>query len=92
MQFKGIFVRNLRAFAALAPVPGYREFVLVNASSAWDRARSAADQFGYRWQGPFDRADAGRQSCALDLLNSAIELNNAIENTAIGIDSGTDDH
>jgi predicted alpha-1,6-mannanase (GH76 family) len=72
VQFKGIFARNLRAFAALAPVPGYREFTLANASSAWDRARNASDQFGYRWQGPFDRADAGRQSAALDLLNSAI--------------------
>ena len=72
VQFKGIFARNLRAFAALAPVPGYREFVRANASSAWDRARSAADQFGYRWQGPFDRADAGRQCAALDLLNCAI--------------------
>ena len=72
MHFQGIFPRNLRAFAALAPVPGYREFTLTNASSAWDRARNASDQFGYRWQGPFDRAYAGLQSAALDLLNSAI--------------------
>ena len=44
VQFKGIFVRNLRAFAAVAPVPVYREFVLANAASAWDRARNGADQ------------------------------------------------
>jgi predicted alpha-1,6-mannanase (GH76 family) len=73
VQFKGIFVRNLRAFAAHAPFPGYREFTLANASSAWERARNASGQFGYRWEGPFDRADAGRQSSALDLLNAAIE-------------------
>ena len=74
VQFKGIFVRNLRTFAALAPFPGYREFVLANASSAWERARNEADQFGYHWAGPFDRADAGRQACALDLLNAAIGI------------------
>jgi len=74
VQFKGIFVRNLRAFASLAPIAGYREFVLANASSAWERARNDADQFGYNWAGPFDRADAGRQASALDLLNAAIGM------------------
>jgi hypothetical protein len=74
VQFKGIFVRNLRVFANAEQVPGYREFVLVNAASAWDRARDDSDHIGYRWQGPFDRADAARQSSALDLFNAAAAL------------------
>jgi predicted alpha-1,6-mannanase (GH76 family) len=74
VQFKGIFLRNLRAFAAAADLPGYRDFVLTNAASSWSLARNPADQFGYRWQGPFDKADAARQSAALDLLNAAAAL------------------
>ena len=73
-QFKGIFLRNLRAFADAADLPGYRDFVLANAASAWDRARDDADHIGYRWQGPFDQADAARQTSALDLLTAAASL------------------
>lgn len=72
VQFKGIFARNLRALAAATDLPWYRDFVLANATSAWDRARSDADEIGYRWEGPFDQADAGRQASALDLLNAAM--------------------
>jgi predicted alpha-1,6-mannanase (GH76 family) len=72
VQFKGIFVRNLRVFAEVADLDGYREFILANAASAWANARDeASDQIGFRWAGPFDRADAGRQSSALDLFNAA---------------------
>lgn len=72
--FKGIFVRNLRVFAEIADLSGYREFVLANAASAWDRARNGSDQIGFRWQGPFDSADAGRQTAALDLFTAAAAL------------------
>jgi predicted alpha-1,6-mannanase (GH76 family) len=74
VQFKGIFVRNLRAFAAVADLPEYREFIVANAASAWDRARDEAGHVGYRWQGPFDAADPARQSSALDLLTAAVAL------------------
>ncbi|MGD0554161.1 MAG: glycoside hydrolase family 76 protein [Streptosporangiaceae bacterium] len=71
IQFKGIFVRNLRRFAAVTDVPGYREFIQANAASVWSRARNSSDELGFRWQGPFDTADAARQSSALDLLTAA---------------------
>lgn len=74
VQFKGIFLRNLRELASATDIPGYRDFVLANAESAWSTARNPADQFGYRWQGPFDKADAARQSAALDLLTTAASL------------------
>jgi predicted alpha-1,6-mannanase (GH76 family) len=73
-QFKGIFVRNLGDFCRSSPRPGYRSFILANARSIWDNARNADNQFGQRWGGPFDQADASRQSSALDALNAAVAL------------------
>ena len=73
-QFKGIFVRYLCDFCRPSPRPAYRSFILANARSIWDNARNADNQFGFRWGGPFDRADASRQSSALDALNAAVAL------------------
>ena len=73
-QFKGIFVRNLSELYRLTGRPAYRAFILANACSIWDNARNPANQFGLRWTGPFDRADASRQSSALDALNAALAV------------------
>jgi predicted alpha-1,6-mannanase (GH76 family) len=73
-QFKGVFVRNLYDFYQQNPRPAYREFILSNARSIWDNDRNQKNQFGLRWAGPFDRADACRQSAALDALNAAVPL------------------
>ena len=73
-QFKGIFVRNLHDFYPHSGKPAYRAFLLANADSVWDSDRNAADQFGLRWAGPFDRADASRQSSALEVLTAAAGL------------------
>ena len=73
-QFKGIFVRYLGDFCRPSPRPAYRSFILANARSIWENARNADNQFGFRWGGPFDQADASRQSSALDALNAAVAL------------------
>jgi predicted alpha-1,6-mannanase (GH76 family) len=73
-QFKGVFVRNLYDFYRRSPRLAYREFVLANARSIWDNARNQQNQFGLHWAGPFDRADASRQSSAMDALNAAVPL------------------
>lgn len=73
-QFKGIFVRNLYDFYQQSPRPEYRQFICDNARSVWISARNSSNQFGLHWAGPFDRADAGRQSSALDALNAAVPL------------------
>src|SRR5215469_4810235 len=73
-QFKGVFVRNLFDFYRLSGRPAYRDFVLRNARSIWVNSRNAKNQFGVRWAGPFDIADASRQSSALDVLNAAVGL------------------
>jgi predicted alpha-1,6-mannanase (GH76 family) len=73
-QFKGIFVRYLYDFWRRSRRPAYRSFILSNARSLWDNAKNADDEFGLRWTGPFDQADAARQSSALDALNAAAAL------------------
>jgi predicted alpha-1,6-mannanase (GH76 family) len=73
-QFKGIFVRNLYDFYRQSHRPAYRDFILSNARSIWDNDRNRKNQFGLHWAGPFDRADACRQSAALDALNAAVPL------------------
>jgi predicted alpha-1,6-mannanase (GH76 family) len=73
-QFKGIFMRYLHEFYLRSDKHEYRRFILANADSAWDSARNQADQFGLRWAGPFDQADASRQSSALEVINAAAAL------------------
>jgi predicted alpha-1,6-mannanase (GH76 family) len=71
-QFKGIFVRYICDLYTESPRPAYRAFVLANARSIWDNNRNAENEFGLRWAGPFDKADASRQSSALDALTAAV--------------------
>jgi predicted alpha-1,6-mannanase (GH76 family) len=73
-QFKGIFVRNLYDFSLHRPRPAYSEFIRDNARSIWANDRNSRNQFGLHWAGPFDYADASRQSSALDVLNAAVPL------------------
>ena len=71
-QFKGVFMRNLYDLNARSGKPAYTGFIQANARSIWDRNRNDRNQFGLHWAGPFDQADASRQSSALDALNAAI--------------------
>lgn len=73
-QFKGIFVRNLYDLYLRSPRPAYSEFIRDNARAIWAGDRNSSNQFGLHWAGPFDHADAGRQSSALDVLNAAVPL------------------
>jgi predicted alpha-1,6-mannanase (GH76 family) len=73
-QFKGVFVRNLYDFYLHSRRAEYRDFILRNAQSIWANSRNAQDQFGICWTGPFDTADASRQTSALDALNAAVAV------------------
>jgi predicted alpha-1,6-mannanase (GH76 family) len=76
-QFKGIFMRNLAHLAARLGPPGnapYVDFIRRNAGSVVSSNSNASNQFGYRWQGPFDEADAVRQTSALEALNAALRV------------------
>jgi predicted alpha-1,6-mannanase (GH76 family) len=78
-QFKGIFVRNLMDLYHALPDADphrqrYRNFVDANASSIWARDQGKRHEFGAVWQGPFDSADATRQTSALDALIAAASM------------------
>ena len=74
-QFKGIFIRHLATLYQVTQNEAYKDFILKNAESIWTTGRNPnSSQFGGVWAGPFDRADAARQSCALDCLIEALNL------------------
>lgn len=73
-QFKGIFVRYLYQFTRYSGKPAYRAFILANAESVVLNAGNAAGQFGLSWDGPFDKADASRQTSAVEVLIAAAAL------------------
>jgi predicted alpha-1,6-mannanase (GH76 family) len=70
-QFKGIFVRYLHDFSQYRSKPEYGAFLLANAGSVLANNRNPAGQFGLHWAGPFDQADAGRQTSAIEVLTAA---------------------
>lgn len=73
-QFKGILVRNLMALSNETQIHNYEQFVATNAKLIWANDRNPSDQLGFWWGGPFDLADAARQSSALDMLLAAGKL------------------
>ncbi|KAJ2905435.1 glycoside hydrolase family 76 protein [Zalerion maritima] len=72
-QFKGIFMRNLRYLHEASPKDIYKDYILNNADSIWSNNQHAT-QFGLIWAGPFDEADAARQSSALDAIVAAVAV------------------
>jgi predicted alpha-1,6-mannanase (GH76 family) len=71
-QFKGIFMRHLAYLYTVTKKETYSNFIQKNAISIWENARNAENEVGGIWTGPFDKADASRQSSALDCFNAAI--------------------
>jgi predicted alpha-1,6-mannanase (GH76 family) len=72
IQFKGIFMRNLRALDEVAPEARYRKAFAVNAEAIWTKDRTPENTFGTVWSGPVTTLDAGTQSSAVDALVAAI--------------------
>jgi predicted alpha-1,6-mannanase (GH76 family) len=68
IQFKGIFIRNLRALEEVAPEERYRKAFRVNADAVWTKNHTPENTFGMVWSGPVTEPDAGTQSSALDAL------------------------
>jgi predicted alpha-1,6-mannanase (GH76 family) len=73
VQFKGIFVRNLRLLEEVVPGQRYKSFVFKNADSIWSAARGPENQLGTVWSGPYTAANAGSQASALDALLAAVQ-------------------
>jgi predicted alpha-1,6-mannanase (GH76 family) len=72
-QFKGIFVRNLACLYDEDHNPAYFNFLSANAHSVWFNDRDSSNQLGMYWTGPFDSADAMRQSSAIMPLSVMAE-------------------
>lgn len=72
-QFKGIFIRNLAYLYDETGKAAYRDFLLKNAQSVWANDRNSKNQLGLRWAGPFDAADAARQSSAMMAVSALAE-------------------
>lgn len=71
IQFKGIFMRNLRNLNEQVQEPRFRAFFAANAVSIWANDRTADNQLGVVWSGPVTETNAGSQSSALDALVAA---------------------
>jgi predicted alpha-1,6-mannanase (GH76 family) len=87
VQFKGVFTRNLITLYEVLPKDEYRSFLIRQSDSLWNAARSADNELGKYWQGPFDFATAPRQSTAMDALVAAVRaanMNLALRGTATG--------
>lgn len=76
-QFKGIFIRNLAYLHQVSPNDRYRNFIVKNASAIWAN-RNNRHQFGLIWGQRLDRADAARQSSAIDALNATIPFDSCV--------------
>ena len=68
IQFKGVFMRNLRDLDRVASDPRYHAFFAANADSIWTRDQAPGNRFGEVWSGPPLSPNAGTQSSALDAL------------------------
>ena len=76
VQFKGIFMRHLAYLYQQTKDETIRKYILKNAKSIENSAVKTGTYFiGSQWEGPFDSADAARQSSAIDALVSALEVN-----------------
>lgn len=64
-EFKGIFARHIAYLYDTDHKPSYFGFMFTNAHSAWFNDRNPSAQFGLKWTGPFDSADAARHSSAM---------------------------
>jgi predicted alpha-1,6-mannanase (GH76 family) len=82
-QFKGVLMRHLGELEARTGDATLRVFIEHNADWIWNANRNGQNQLGLSWSGPFDSADAARQSAALDALNAAVPFSAPQKNLAL---------
>ncbi|KAK5664066.1 hypothetical protein OQA88_280 [Cercophora sp. LCS_1] len=70
--FKGIFAKYLAELSNVLKGDPYRPYLVHNAKSAFERARSKQDFYDVSWAGPFKNATLGTQASAVSLLVSLI--------------------
>jgi predicted alpha-1,6-mannanase (GH76 family) len=73
-QFKGVFVRNLRALNEADARLAYEQFVKTNADSIWNQVHPPDYRLGEVWSTASGTPDASSQSSALDVLVTAADM------------------
>ena len=75
VQFKGIFMRHLAYLNRYRPNSAFVVYIRKNAEAIEKQAcKENTCLIGSQWEGPFDKADAARQSSAIDALVSNLEI------------------
>ncbi|KAK4225087.1 hypothetical protein QBC38DRAFT_271849 [Podospora fimiseda] len=77
LQFKGIFVRNLKYLNSWLIKDLFGDTIRRNADSIWEKNRNDKNQFGISWSGPVDAGrgpTAGTHTSAMDVLVAALDL------------------
>lgn len=78
-SFKGIFVRNLGQLdRALGDHP-YRDYLVDQAKTAYDKDRDSSNQYGLHWAGPIAAISGATQQSAVDLLVAAQPIDDVTE-------------
>jgi predicted alpha-1,6-mannanase (GH76 family) len=67
-SFKGIYVRNLGELNRVIPDHRYSDYLLRQATTAYDKDRTKDDSYGLHWAGPIADLSAATQQSAVDLL------------------------
>jgi predicted alpha-1,6-mannanase (GH76 family) len=80
--FKGIFVRNLDELDRALPDRPYAGYLRRQADLAAASSLNERHQLGMRWGGPFDRADAARQTAAVDLFTAVSDAGTPVGGSA----------
>ena len=74
-QFKGVFARNLRLLYQVTSDRRYKDFLVENANSVWEKDRSNTNVFGQSWTGPFiPSVNATTQTSGLDVIVAALAI------------------
>ena len=72
-QFKGIFIRYLAYLYDVTRKASYYNFLYKSAHAVWFNDRNVFNQLGLKWDGPWDAADAARQSSAMMAVSALAE-------------------
>lgn len=70
-SFKGIYVRNLGELNRTLPDHPYSDYLVTQATTAYDNARTPTDEYGLHWAGPIGQINGATQQSAVDLLVAA---------------------
>ncbi|MEP6561805.1 MAG: glycoside hydrolase family 76 protein [Nakamurella sp.] len=81
-SFKGIYVRNLGELNRALDDHPYSDYLVDQASTAYDHNRTADNEYGIHWAGPIQNINGATQQSAVDLLVAAQPVEDAPETAA----------